>query len=149
MEDCKEKVGLDREVANLVLPLGVSLNSNGSALHMALTAMFVSQMYGMDFSGASLITVVLISFALSMATAAAPGASLISLTMLIPALGLPLDAIAILGGLEYLVASTRTTLNVVGDALCALIVAKSQDGIDYDVFNGSDVDAKQLDGEVA
>ena len=91
----------------------------------------------------------LISFALSMATAAAPGASLISLTMLIPALGLPLDAIAILGGLEYLVASTRTTLNVVGDALCALIVAKSQDGIDYDVFNGSDADAKQLDGEVA
>ena len=82
-------------------------------------------------------------------TAAAPGASLISLTMLIPALGLPLDAIAILGGLEYLVASTRTTLNVVGDALCALIVAKSQDGIDYDVFNGSDADAKQLDGEVA
>lgn len=149
MEDCKEKVGLDREVANLVLPLGVSLNSNGSALHMALTAMFVSQMYGMDFSGASLITVVLISFALSMATAAAPGASLISLTMLIPALGLPLDAIAILGGLEYLVASTRTTLNVVGDALCALIVAKSQDGIDYDVFNGSDADAKRLDGEVA
>ena len=149
MEDCKEKVGLDREVANLVLPLGVSLNSNGSALHMALTAMFVSQMYGMDFSGASLITVVLISFALSMATAAAPGASLISLTMLIPALGLPLDAIAILGGLEYLVASTRTTLNVVGDALCALIVAKSQDGIDYDVFNGDDADAKQLDGEVA
>ena len=149
MEDCKEKVGLDREVANLVLPLGVSLNSNGSALHMALTAMFVSQMYGMDFSGASLITVVLISFALSMATAAAPGASLISLTMLIPALGLPLDAIAILGGLEYLVASTRTTLHVVGDALCALIVAKSQDGIDYDFFNGSDADAKRLDGEVA
>lgn len=149
MEDAKEKIGLDREVANLVLPLGVSLNSNGSALHMALTAMFVSQMYGMDFSGASLITVVLISFALSMATAAAPGASLISLTMLIPALGLPLDAIAVLGGLEYLVAATRTTLNVVGDVFCALIVAKGQDGIDYDIFNGSDEESARLEVEAA
>ncbi len=116
---------------------------------MALTAMFVSQMYGMDFSGASLITVVLISFALSIATAAAPGVSLISLTMLIPALGLPLDAIAVLGGLEYLVAATRTTLNVVGDVFCALIVAKGQDGIDYDIFSGSDEESTRLEVEAA
>lgn len=136
MEDAKNRIGLDREVANLVLPLGVSINSNGSALHMALTAVFVSQMYDMEFAGSALITVCFIAWALSMANAVAPGASLISLTMLIPALGLPMDAIAILGGLEYIVAAIRTTLNVNSDVFCAILVAKSEGGIDYDVFNG-------------
>lgn len=135
MEDAKDRIGLDREIANLVLPLGVSINSNGSALHMALTAVFVSQMYNMEFAGSALITVCFIAWALSMANAVAPGASLISLTMLIPALGLPMDAIAILGGLEYIVAAIRTTLNVNSDVFCALLVAKSEDGIDYEVFN--------------
>lgn len=135
MEDAKKKIGLDNEVASLVLPLGVSINSNGSALHMALTAIFVSQMYNMEFQGSALIMVCFIAFALSMANAVAPGASLISLTMLIPALGLPMDAIAILGGLEYIVAAIRTTLNVNSDVFCALLVAKSENAIDYDVFN--------------
>lgn len=135
MEDAKNKIGLDSEVASLVLPLGVSINSNGSALHMALTAIFVSQIYNMEFAGSALIMVCFIAFALSMANAVAPGASLISLTMLIPALGLPMEAIAILGGLEYIVAAIRTTLNVNSDVFCALLVAKSENAIDYEVFN--------------
>lgn len=137
MEDAKNKIGLRDNIANLVLPLGVPLNSNGSALHMAVTAIFVSQMYDMEFAGSALITVAFIAWMLSLANAVAPGASLISLTMLIPALGLPMDAIAILGGLEYIVAAIRTTLNVNSDVFCALLVAKSEDGIDYDVFNGT------------
>lgn len=136
MEDAKNKIGLKKSVADLVLPLGVPLNSNGSALHMAVTAVFVSQMYDMEFAGSALITVAFIAWMLSLANAVAPGASLISLTMLIPALGLPMDAIAILGGLEYVVAAIRTTLNVNSDVFCALLVARSEDAIDYDVFNG-------------
>lgn len=135
MEDAKNKIGLKKSIADLVLPLGVPLNSNGSALHMAVTAVFVSQMYDMEFAGAALISVAFISWMLSLANAVAPGASLISLTMLIPALGLPMDAIAILGGLEYIVAAIRTTLNVNSDVFCALLVAKSEDAIDYEVFN--------------
>lgn len=135
MDDAKNKIGLQDEVANLVLPLGVPLNSNGSALHMALTAIFVSQMYGMEFMGMQLISVCFIAWMLSLANAVAPGATLISLTMLIPALGLPMDAIAILGGLEYIVAAIRTTLNVNSDVFCALLVAKDEDAIDYKIFN--------------
>ena len=135
MEDAKNKIGLRDNIANLVLPLGVPLNSNGSALHMAVTAVFVAQMYDMDFVGSSLILVCVIAWLLSLANAVAPGASLISLTMLIPALGLPMQAIAILGGLEYIVAAIRTTLNVNSDVFCALLVAKGEDGIDYDIFN--------------
>ena len=138
MEDAKNKIGLRKDIADLVLPLGVPLNSNGSALHMAVTAVFVSQMYDMEFVGSALITVCVISWLLSLANAVAPGASLISLTMLIPALGLPMQAVAILGGLEYIVAAIRTTLNVNSDVFCALLVAAGEGGIDYEVFNGAE-----------
>ena len=136
MQDAKEKIGLKDKIADLALPLGMPLNSNGSALHMAVTAIFVAQMYGVDFKGGALAYVCVIALMLSLANAVAPGATLISLTMLIPALGLPLEAVAILGGLEYIVAAIRTTLNVNSDVFCALLVAKSEDQIDYDIFYG-------------
>lgn len=136
MDDAKRKIGLRDKIADLALPLGMPLNSNGSALHMAVTAIFVAQMYGVEFQGGALAYVCVIALMLSLANAVAPGATLISLTMLIPALGLPLEAVAILGGLEYIVAAIRTTLNVNSDVFCALLVAKSEDGIDYDIFYG-------------
>ena len=136
MEDAKRKIGLRDRIADLALPLGMPLNSNGSALHMAVTAIFVAQMYGVEFQGGVLAYVCVIALMLSLANAVAPGATLISLTMLMPALGLPLEAVAILGGLEYIVAAIRTTLNVNSDVFCALLVAKSEDGIDYDIFYG-------------
>lgn len=139
MEDAKNKIGLRKDIADLVLPLGVPLNSNGSALHMAVTAVFVSQMYDMEFAGSALIMVCVIAWLLSLANAVAPGATMISLTMLIPALGLPLQAVAILGGLEYIVAAIRTTLNVNSDVFCALLVAAGEDGIDREVFDGTKV----------
>ncbi len=135
MNDAKNKLGLNKDIANLVLPLGMPLNSNGSALHMALTAMVISQMYGVTFDLPGLISVGVISLLLSLANAVAPGATLISLTMLVPQLGLPTASIAIFGGLEYIVAAIRTTLNVSSDVFCALLVAKDvPDGIDYDIF---------------
>lgn len=141
MDDARNKIGISDEVASLVLPLGMPLNSNGSALHMACTAVFVSQMFNMPFEGSMLVYVCVIAWLLSLANAVAPGATLISLTMLMPALGLPLEAVAILGGLEYIVAAIRTTLNVNSDVFSALLVAKSENAIDYDVFNGT----KRLD----
>ena len=137
LQDAKEKIGLRDKIADLALPLGMPLNSNGSALHMAVTAIFVAQMYGVEFQGGALVYVCIIALMLSLANAVAPGATLISLTMLIPALGLPLEAVAILGGLEYIVAAIRTTLNVNSDVFCALLVASSEDGIDYEIFNGT------------
>ena len=92
-------------------------------------------MYNMEFAGSEPMLVCVIAWLLSLANAVAPGATLISLTMLMPALGLPLEAVAILGGLEYIVAAIRTTLNVNSDVFCALLVAKSEDAIAYEVFN--------------
>lgn len=135
MEDTKEKIGCDPDVANVLLPLGMPLNSNGVAVHMAVTALCIAQIYGIQFGLNELLNVWLICTMLSFVNAVSPGASLLSLTMLVPALNLPLDAIGIFGGLEYPTGAIRTTLNVDGDVFAALLVAGSK-GIDHEIFNG-------------
>ena len=101
MEDTKNKIGCDAEVSDLLLPLGMPLNSNGAAIHLAVTAITIAQIYGITFAGPELLTVWVISFLLSLANAVSPGASLVSLTMIVPALNLPMAAIGIFAGLEY------------------------------------------------
>lgn len=137
MEDTKRKIGLRRDICDLILPLGVPLNSNGKAMQLAITAMFVAQLYGMEFTGGALVHCAVICWLLSFANAAAPGGTLISLTMLFPALGLPLDAIAIVGGLEYITAGIGTPPNVISDVFCGMLVGKGEkNGIDRDIFFG-------------
>lgn len=134
MEDAKQKIGISSRIADLVLPLGMPLNSNGAAMHMAITAITIAQMYGFDFSFEKLIYVAIISVFLSLANAVVPGAALVSLAMIVPQLGLPAESIAIFAGAEYIVGMYRTILNVDSDVFCALLVAKSENAIDYDVF---------------
>lgn len=133
MEDTKNKIGCDSEVSDLLLPLGMPLNSNGAAIHLAVTAITIAQIYGITFAGPELLTVWVISFLLSLANAVSPGASLVSLTMIVPALNLPMAAIGIFAGLEYPTGAIRTILNVDGDVFAALLVAGNK-GIDHDVF---------------
>lgn len=134
MEDTKKRIGCDPDIADLLLPLGMPLNSNGVAVHLAVTALTIAQMYGISFGVGQLINVWLISFMLSFCNAVSPGASLLSMTMLIPALNLPMASIGIFGGLEYPTGAIRTTLNVDGDVFAALLVA-GPDGIDHEVFD--------------
>ena len=149
MEDTKRKIGLRRDIAELILPLGVPLNSNGKAMQLAITAMFVAQLYGMEFTGGALVHCAVICWLLSFANAAAPGGTLISLTMLFPALGLPLDVIAIVGGLEYITAGIGTPPNVVSDVFCGMLVgAREKDGIDRDIFFGRKEYSEEPDGPV-
>ena len=133
MEDTKNKIGCDAEVSDLLLPLGMPLNSNGAAIHLAVTAITIAQIYGITFAGPELLTVWVISLLLSLANAVSPGASLVSLTMIVPALNLPMAAIGIFAGLEYPTGAIRTILNVDGDVFAALLVAGDK-GIDHDVF---------------
>ena len=100
---------------------------------MEFAAITIAQIYGITFAGPELLTVWVISFLLSLANAVSPGASLVSLTMIVPALNLPMAAIGIFAGLEYPTGAIRTILNVDGDVFAALLVAGDK-GIDHDVF---------------
>ncbi|WP_207942357.1 sodium:dicarboxylate symporter family protein [Enterococcus sp. DIV2402] len=139
MEETQNKLGVSDRITNLVLPLGMSLNSNGSAMHMAITVMTISQMYQIDFSISQMIYVAIAATVISLANAVVPGAGLVSLAIIVPQMGLPIESIAIFAGVEWFVGMLRTILNVNSDVYSAIVVAKSVNEIDYDVFNGKKV----------
>lgn len=137
LEETETKLGLSKRITNLVLPLSMSLNSNGSAMHMAFTVMTIAQMYQLDFDITKMIYLAITATFVSLANAVVPGAGLVSLAVIVPQMGLPIESIAIFAGVEWFVGMLRTILNVNSDVYSAILVAKSVDEIDYTVFNSS------------
>ena len=137
LEETETKLGLSKRITNLVLPLGMSLNSNGSAMHMAFTVMTIAQMYQLDFDITKMIYLAITATFVSLANEVVPGAGLVSLAVIVPQMGLPIESIAIFAGVEWFVGMLRTILNVNSDVYSAILVAKSVDEIDYTVFNSS------------
>ena len=134
MKDAKEKLGISESVTKIVLPLGMTLNSNGSAMHMAFTIVTIAQIYGANYNMSQFVYIAALATLISLANAVVPGAGLVSLAIIVPQLGLPLEAIALFAGVEWFVGMLRTILNVDSDTLTALIVARSEREIDYDVY---------------
>lgn len=135
MKDAREKIGLSDRIANLILPLGMPLNSNGAAMHMAITVITAAQIYGVTYGFGDLFYIAIMATLLSLANAVAPGADIVSLAMIIPQVGLPIEIIAIFAGVGYFVGALRTILNVLSDVFTAMVVAKSENEFDYDIFN--------------
>lgn len=135
MRDAKEKLGLDEDIANLVLPLGMPLNSNGAAMYISFTAIMIAQIYGIHFDLPYLAYVAIVSMLLSLANAVVPGAGIVSLTMMAPQFGLPLESVAIFAGIDWIMGVFRTVLNVNSDVFCALLVAKREGKLDHDKMN--------------
>ncbi|EOB2765048.1 dicarboxylate/amino acid:cation symporter [Enterococcus hirae] len=135
LEEAQYKLGLSKRITHLVLPLGMSLNSNGSALHMTVTVMTIAQMYQVDFDLTKMIYLAVVAIFVSLANAVVPGAGLVSLAIIVPQMGLPIESIAIFGGVEWLVGMLRTILNVHSDVYSAILVAKSVNEINHEIFN--------------
>jgi proton glutamate symport protein len=134
MKDAKEKLGVGEKVTKLVLPLGMTLNSNGSAMHMAITVVTIAQIYGIRYAVSQYLYIAALATLLSLANAVVPGAGLVSLAIIVPQMGLPIESIALFAGVEWFVGMLRTILNVDSDTFTALIVAKGENEIDYQVF---------------
>lgn len=143
MKDAREKIGISDRIANLVLPLGMPLNSNGAAMHMAITVIATAQIYGVSYGIGDYAYIAVVSTLLSLANAVAPGADIVSLAMIIPQMGLPIESIAIFAGVGFFVGALRTILNVDSDVFTAMLVAKSEDELDYDIFNEVTVVAEE------
>ena len=135
MKDAREKLGIGEKVTKLVLPLGMTLNSNGSAMHMAITIVTIAQIYNVNYSSGQYLFIAALATLVSLANAVVPGAGLVSLAIIVPQMGLPMEAIALFAGVEWFVGMLRTILNVDSDTFTALIVAKSEGEIDYRVYN--------------
>ena len=124
MDTLEEKVGVSNEVSSFVLPLGATVNMNGTALYECAAAMFLAQAYGLELSFGVQFTIVTIALVTSIGVAGVPSASLVAIAIILAAVGLPVEAIGVLMVFDRVLDMCRTSVNVWGDACCATIVAR-------------------------
>ena len=124
--ECVQKMGVSKEVSSFVLPLGATINMDGTALYQGVCALFVAQIYGIDLTSAQMMTIILTGTLASIGTAGVPGAGLIMLTLVLQSVGLPLEGVALVAGIDRVLDMPRTTVNITGDAVVAYLVDKSE-----------------------
>ena len=126
MERCEEELGVSEEVSSFVLPLGATINMDGTAQYQAVAAVFISQALGMELSLSDQVTIVLTTVLASIGTAAVPAAGIIMLIIILESVGVPSAGVALILGVDRILDMIRTTVNVTGDAAVAVSVASSE-----------------------
>jgi Na+/H+-dicarboxylate symporter len=127
MECCEDELGVSEEVSSFVLPLGATINMDGTALYQAVAAVFIAQTLGMELGIGAQLTIILTAVLASIGTAAVPGAGIIMLVIILEAVGVPSEGIALILGVDRILDMMRTTINVTGDATVAVIIASTED----------------------
>ncbi|WOO88442.1 dicarboxylate/amino acid:cation symporter [Mollicutes bacterium LVI A0078] len=131
----EESVGVDKEISSFVLPLGATINMDGTAIMQGAAVVFIAQAVGVDLTASDYLTVILTATLASIGTAGVPGSGVIMLSMVITQVGLPIEAIGVIMGVDRIVDMFRTTVNITGDAICATVVARSENALDDEIFN--------------
>ena len=128
--ESSRKMGVSPQVRSFVLPLGATINMDGTAAFQGICALFVAAVYGINLTVGQMLIIVLSATLASIGTAGVPGAGTVMLGMVLTTVGLPLDAVAIIMGVERIMDMARTCINVTGDMACSVIVAKSENELD-------------------
>lgn len=126
MECAEDNLGVSDEVSAFVLPLGATVNMDGTALYQGAAAVFIAQVYGLDLTLMQQVTIVLMATLASIGAAGVPGVGIITLAMVLEQIGLPLEGIALILGVDRILDMARTTINVTGDSAVAVVVASSE-----------------------
>lgn len=128
MECCEKNLGVPKEIASFVLPLGATVNMDGTAMYQAIATVFIAQVYGMDLSLAEQLTVLIMALLASVGTAPVPGIGIVMLIIVLRSVHVPEEGIALILGVDRILDMCRTVVNVSGDAAVAVIMAK-QEGV--------------------
>ncbi len=134
MQVAEEKLGISKGLSSFILPLGCSLNMNGSALFQAMSATFLAQAYGIELQLPHIIALTTTVLMATLGTASIPGGGLLMLSLVLASVGIPLEGIAVLAGIDRLRDMATTTLNITGDAVCAVYVAKRENELDLATY---------------
>lgn len=122
MKNLQEKLGTSREVTSFVLPLGATINMDGTALYMGICSLFIANVFGIDLTGGQMLMIVFTGTLASIGTAGVPGAGLIMLAMVLQSVGLPIEGLALVAGIDRVLDMFRTCLNITGDAAVAIAI---------------------------
>ena len=120
--ECTERLGVRKEIASFILPLGSTINMDGTAIYQGVCAVFIASCYGINLTFSQMLTIVLTATLASVGTAGVPGAGMIMLAMVLQSVGLPVEGIALVAGVDRIFDMGRTTLNITGDAACSVVV---------------------------
>lgn len=135
MTAVEQNLGVSRGISSFVLPLGATINMDGTALYQGVCALFVAQAFGVDLSGGDYVTIILTATLASIGTAGVPGAGVIMLSLVLASVGLPLEGVAVIAGIDRILDMARTALNVTGDCAVAVVVAKSEGELDQKAYD--------------
>ena len=121
--ECTEKLGTSREISSFILPLGATINMDGTAIYQGVCAIFIASCYGIHLTLPQMLTIIFTATLASIGTAGVPGAGMVMLAMVLTSVGLPVDGIALVAGVDRIFDMGRTTVNITGDASCCVIVS--------------------------
>ena len=132
-----KKMGVSKKISSFTIPLGATINMDGTAIMQGVAVVFVAQAFGIPLTFVDYLTVIGTATLASIGTAGIPSVGLITLTMVFNSIGLPVEGIALIMGIDRILDMTRTAVNITGDAVCTTIVASQTKSIDREVFNAS------------
>jgi Na+/H+-dicarboxylate symporter len=150
MRTVEKKLGVHNSVAGFTVPLGATINMDGTAIMQGVATVFIAEVYGVDLSMGAYVTVILTATLASIGTAAVPGVGLITLAMVLNQAGLPVEGIALIIGVDRLLDMVRTAVNVTGDATASVLISQSENqfdaGVYYDPRADHQADKARADG---
>jgi len=139
MHCIQKNLGVSKNISNFVLPLGATINMNGAAIYQGMSTLFIAQAYGIVLGWKSIATIVLTALLGSIGAASVPGTGFILLSVVLVSVGLPIEGLALLAGVDRMREMMSTILNVLGDAVCTLYVAKLEGELDERQYNREEV----------
>ena len=132
-----KKMGVSKKISSFTIPLGATINMDGTAIMQGVAVVFAAQAFGIELGLAEYITVIGTATLASIGTAGVPSVGLVTLTMVFNSVGLPVEAIGLIMGIDRILDMSRTAVNITGDAVCTTIVAKQNNALDLEVFKNS------------
>ncbi|MCG9696865.1 dicarboxylate/amino acid:cation symporter [Shewanella sp. Isolate11] len=135
LETAEHRLGVDNKIASFTLPLGATINMDGTAIMQGVATVFIAQVFGIDLTITDYVMVVVTATLASIGTAGVPGVGLIMLAMVLNQVGLPVEGIALIMGVDRLLDMVRTAVNVTGDSVATVIIAKSESAFNEELFN--------------
>lgn len=138
IETLKDKLGVSSKISSFTVPLGATINMDGTAIMQGVAVVFIADAYGMEITAGMLATVIATATLASIGTAGVPGVGLITLAMVLTSVGLPTEGVALIMGIDRIIDMLRTAVNVTGDAVCTTVVAKQAGMVDKAIYNAEE-----------
>lgn len=136
IDTLEERIGVSRKISSFTIPLGATINMDGTSIMQGVAVVFAAQAYGMQLGPAGYLTVIATATLASIGTAGIPSVGLVTLSMVFTAVGIPVEAIMLIMGVDRILDMVRTAVNITGDAVCTTIVAHQNGDLNRDVFYG-------------